>query len=409
MSYFQSSCLLPADMLMEILSWLPVKDVVRLKCISKGWNHLVSDSAFVKLHLLRSPKNTHILLTFDTRGGGYAIAPVQDLLDNPSSTVETLLRNDFPYNPFNRSYTVLGVLNGLVCLQFSWVDDEFEHHWFHMWNPATRAMSIDSPHISFDHSDYKDVFWFMFGFGYDEWSDTYQVLFLDNNKNESQELKVRVWSVGDTCWRNTSTCDAFSTIICPVSRVSRGSVSRGIFVSGTLNWLAFPKSYSYYDNVKMNQLEIFSYHQKEETCRYFPMPDGILEINVCEPELEVLKGCLCLSHHHEGNFTVWLKREFNHEKSWSKLLTLRYEDHYKYLSRDFLLELWIIWMCEDDDDFVLLANRYIDKPDLIRYNTRDNRIDRRELYKHESSNIFSYDYAPSLVFPHVELPLGYFL
>ena len=38
------------------------------------------------------------------------------------------------------------------------------------------------------------------------------------------------------------------------------------------------------------------------------MPDGILEIYVCNPELEVLKGCLYLSHHYEGSFIVWLKR-----------------------------------------------------------------------------------------------------
>jgi len=106
-------------------------------------------------------------------------------------------------------------------------------------------MSKDSPHIRLRISDYKDVSWFRFGFGYDEWSDTYQVVFLDNNKNESQTLEVRVWSLGDTCWRNTLTCD-------PVPTASYGTPRFfGIFMSGTLNWLAFPKSYSD-DDVKMN-------------------------------------------------------------------------------------------------------------------------------------------------------------
>jgi len=91
------SCVLPENMLMEILSWLPPKDVVWFRCVSKEWNHLVSDPAFVKLHLQRSPKNTHILLTFVQDKDYAVICPIQDLLDNPSFTLETLHRNNRPF------------------------------------------------------------------------------------------------------------------------------------------------------------------------------------------------------------------------------------------------------------------------------------------------------------------------
>ncbi|QCE05477.1 hypothetical protein DEO72_LG9g480 [Vigna unguiculata] len=222
MSSSQNNCVLPENMLMEILSWLPLKDVVQCRCVTKVWNHLVSDSAFVK--------HSHPIDLWKSR-------------------------------------SILGVCNGLVCLQDHCVVDEFEEYWVRIWNPATRVMSKDSPHICLQRSDYKDDSWFMFGFGHDESSDTYQVLFLDYNKNESQKLEVSVWSLGDTCWRNTLTCDAFPTVI---GRESRGTF--GTFVSGTLNWLAFPKSY--YGYVRMNQLEIFSYNLKNETCKYLPMPDG---------------------------------------------------------------------------------------------------------------------------------------
>ncbi|XP_027938344.1 F-box/kelch-repeat protein At3g23880-like [Vigna unguiculata] len=393
MSSTQNSCVLPENMLMEILSWLPLKEVVQLRCVSKAWNHLVSDPAFVKLHFQRSPKNTHLLLTFvDTADDGaqdrdYAvICPIQDLLDNPSSTLETLHRNN---RPFNRSYTVLGVCNGLVCLQDSSTEEVFSEYWFRIWNPAIRAMSKDSPHIRFRNSDYKDISWFRFGFGYDEWSDTYQVVFLDNNKNESQTLEVRVWSLGDTCWRNTLTCDPVST------GYAYGSPRTfGIFVSATLNWLAFPKFYlDNSDGVKMNQLEIFSYHLKDETCRYFPMPDGILEVYVYGPEIEVLKGCLCLFHHYEYNLIIWLKREFNDEKSWSKLLTFSYQE---YVNDEFPLELSIIW---EDDEVLLLANTCIFKPRFLWYNTRYNRVDGDERYENDKWYLFSHEYAHSLVSP----------
>jgi len=282
----------------------------------------------VKLHLQRSSKNTHTLLTFevwDKRRDYAIVCPVQDLLDNPSSTLETLHHKHLP---FNRSYAILGACNGLVCLQDSCIEDKFKEYWFRIGNPTTRVMTKDSPHIRLNLSDYKHPF--MFGFGYDEWNDTYQVVLLDNNKNQSQKLEVRVCCLGDTCWRNTLTCDVVAPMI---GLQSHGTC--GAFVSGTLNWLVYPKSRCSDDErggTKMNELEIFCYDLKKKTCSYFSMPDGILEVPPFDTELKVLNSCLCLSHHHDDNFFVWLTRDFSDEKSWSKLLNYKNKGYLLLLS-----------------------------------------------------------------------------
>ncbi|KAG4979322.1 hypothetical protein JHK84_032900 [Glycine max] len=49
---------------MEILSWVPVMVMMRLRCVSKSWNSLIFNPTFIKLHLERSSRNTDILLTF---------------------------------------------------------------------------------------------------------------------------------------------------------------------------------------------------------------------------------------------------------------------------------------------------------------------------------------------------------
>ncbi|QCE10443.1 hypothetical protein DEO72_LG10g1673 [Vigna unguiculata] len=189
----------------------------------------------------------------------------------------------------------------------------------------------------------------MFGFGYNEWNDTYQVVLLDNNnKNQSQKLEVRVCCLGDTSWRNTLTCDAVAT----VGR-RRWRETCDAFVSGTLNWLVFPKSRCSDDErggTKMNELEIFCYDLKKKTCSCFSMPDGILEVPPFDTELKVLNGCLCLSH-HDDNFVVWLKRDFSDEKSWSKLLNYKNRPSTCYCCRHYME---IICMREKDD-VVLLA------------------------------------------------------
>lgn len=50
----RSSVFLPDDLITEILSFLPVKSLVRFRCVSIYWKTLISDRAFVKLHLKKS-------------------------------------------------------------------------------------------------------------------------------------------------------------------------------------------------------------------------------------------------------------------------------------------------------------------------------------------------------------------
>ncbi|XP_047173711.1 F-box/kelch-repeat protein At3g23880-like [Vigna umbellata] len=398
MSSSKTSCVLSQDMIMEILSWLPVKDLLRFKCVSKGWNQLVSDSAFVKLHLQRSSKYTHTLLTFLDYSPSYRlihyafVCPIQDLFENPSSTLETLPHRHLP---FNRKISFLGSCNGLVCFQDSCVDDEFEfeEYWFWMWNPATRVMSNESPHIRLNRSDYEYPFWWVYGFGYDEWSDTYQVVLLDNKKNQSQKLEVKVCSLGDNCWRNTLTCDAVPFLF---EHRLRGIV--GALVSGTLNWLAYPKSRAGGDErTKMNELEIFSYDLKKESCSYFSMPDGILEVSPDEAALEVLNGCLCISHYHENDFFVWLKRDFSDEKSWTKVLNYKIRPSSCYHCPRYMD---MICMRENDDVVLLADTGFESKSEFIWWNIRDNRMEGREIYDKDKFNLSSYDYVHSLVLPY---------
>ncbi|CAJ1967969.1 unnamed protein product [Sphenostylis stenocarpa] len=384
MSSSQYPSVLPQELLVEILSRVPVKDLMRFRCISTWWNHLVFDPSFVKLHLQRSSRDTHILLTFrdyENDESRYCAAPcsTQNLIHNPSSTIDVCHR-------FNHDCTILGVCNGLVCLQDSYRGDEFEEYWVRFWNPSTRVMSDDSPHIRIRSSHYKYPYLFMFGFGYDDWSGTYQVVFLDN---KSQKMEVRVYSLGETCWRNILTCDAFPTL----------SV-HGAYVCGSVNWLALPRSSSRYrwETVTINELEIFSYDLNNERCSYLSMPDGLSEVPPDVPVLEVLKGCLCLSHHQGTHFVVWLMREFGAAKSWTLLLNVNYEDlRIRVLHGLPTLPVILCW--SENDNVVLLAS--YDSAEFILYNMRDNRIEHHELFNDDKFYFFSYDYVESLVLPRL--------
>ncbi|MCI26118.1 F-box/kelch-repeat protein, partial [Trifolium medium] len=51
------------ELIADILSRLPVKTLMQIKCVCKSWKTLISDDpSFAKLHLQRSPRSTHLLL-----------------------------------------------------------------------------------------------------------------------------------------------------------------------------------------------------------------------------------------------------------------------------------------------------------------------------------------------------------
>ncbi|RHN75148.1 putative F-box domain-containing protein [Medicago truncatula] len=110
--------LLP-DLSVEIISWLPLKPVVRFKCVSKHYQSIISDPKFAKLHLQRSPKNPHTLLTLrdvdDDDEEIWVVAPyiVRHLIEHPSSVVE---EDECRRFNDNNDYYTIGSINGLVCL-----------------------------------------------------------------------------------------------------------------------------------------------------------------------------------------------------------------------------------------------------------------------------------------------------
>lgn len=99
-------------------------------------------------------------------------------------------------------------------------------------------------------------------------------------------------------------------------RDSSASLPLGISCSGTLwsvcEWHYELSDYRWYSVVvTINELVIFSYDLKNETYHYLSLPGGLTEVPPDEPELGVLKGCLCISHdHRRTHFVVWIMREF---------------------------------------------------------------------------------------------------
>ncbi|RHN46099.1 putative F-box associated interaction domain-containing protein [Medicago truncatula] len=146
---------------------------------------------------------------------------------------------------------VVDSCNGLLCLVGC--SNEI---WFRVWNPATRTISD-----KLGHADLPDLTQTLlkFTFGYDNSTDTYKVVALE-------DAAARVFSLGDNVWRN---------IHFPVYFY----LDDGVHLNGSVNLLAI-RDYirDYYDPryITVEQVTIISLDLGTETYKEFsPLEDLI--------------------------------------------------------------------------------------------------------------------------------------
>ncbi|OIV98335.1 hypothetical protein TanjilG_16662 [Lupinus angustifolius] len=373
------------ELIEEILSWLPVKTLVQFSSVCKYWKSLLSDPYFIKLHLQRSSKHDNLILTIITPSG-------RDRCVTPCS-IGSLLRNRYiapedGHLQLNCKYSVLGSCNGLVCLIGSTHENQIGQHWVRFWNPAIRLKSRKSPFLQVDlHAN--ELGSTKFGFGYDKSSDTYKVVAVLCNRNameDSERTQVKVYNMGDQCWRDIQTFPAFPT----------NFRNGGRFLNGTLNWLAI-RNYAAgcdWDTVTIDQLVIVSLDLGKETYKQLSLPVGLDEIPHFEPTIGVFRDCLYLFHDYKmTNFVVWQMKEFGVESSWTRHGSIRYQ----YLDVQRRIKFFsLVPLCiSENGDVLLMLNHSFE---LIIYHPRGKRV---ECAKCQNKVwIDAKDHVQSLVVPY---------
>jgi len=381
-----SCAFLPVELIVEVLSYLPVKSLIRWKKVCKLWNTLISDPTFVELHLQRSTRrNRHIAGVKYGPGCIVVTFPMNHLLENPSIKIANNPYYRYQLNG-NDCFRVVGSCNGLLCLVSHSSLFRPRNIWFHILNPATRKMSkiIGSFHQPYE---YRVPSKLKFAFGYDNSTKTYKVVVLSSRE-------VHVFSLGDNIWRKISSLTPFDHV---VTR-DLASVNKGVYLSGTVNWFAIRNKLSYdnYPNdITVEQFVIISLDLGTETYKQLLLPRGVDEVPYVEPTIAVLMDCLCFSHHlKRTHFIIWQMMEFGVEQSWTQFLRISFQNlHVDARYSDWSNYQFMFPLClsKNGDTLILAGSPRIDR--AILYNLRDNRAERAS----KSVWCFCEDYAESLV------------
>ncbi|XP_059452369.1 F-box/kelch-repeat protein At3g06240-like [Corylus avellana] len=340
---------LPNEVIIEILSRLPVKSLIRFRCVSKTWCSLISSPHFIATHLNRALSNPHppylllhlysnniakesfTLHSFDdpfprnhfTKHLDYT-SPAPHILPlsldqevkekgcffaHPSDFIE-LHCLQFP----NNSFYVIGSSNGLLCLAEA-VDDSYCRNFglFVIWNPSIqKAISLPESNIislpdSIEFDMYRNSIQCL-GFGYDPKTDDYKLVRLVYRFDTVPPL-VEIYKLRTRAWRSLKAPG-------PPYAIITWFIS--VFLNGALHWPAYtPAHQGTFHNL------IVSFDMEDETFCEVAMPKSLQGVEDLTVAVAVVDGLLalvpCNKYGMAKIHSVWVMKEYGVEESWTKL------------------------------------------------------------------------------------------
>ncbi|XP_028091547.1 F-box/kelch-repeat protein At3g23880-like [Camellia sinensis] len=314
---------LPEEIILNILSRLPLKSLIQFTCVSKQWGSLIQGFA-------KSVQRKKVFVCIDN-----SINSIDE-----EGHVESILEPKEKFPPhFNLE--IFGSCNGLLLILIS--DDLF------LWNPLTRCSEKVMTSV---HRGYYAVS----GLCFDSSNNEYKVVMaiIHDSTNYGGKF-VKIGSFRNKTW--TSVYE-FPYHVC--------SMISGPVVNGYLHWFVFKESS---DNFPSHQIIYFD--PRIDEFKEVPMPqpkhvDGYTILGLGD-----LNGCLCMSrfNHSSCNFVgnkveVLVMKEYGMESSWIVLFSIEYLSGKIY---DYFVPL-----CSTKNDEVIMKIFTGLKGYIRAYNPNDN-------------------------------------
>ncbi|XP_031273134.1 F-box protein CPR1-like [Pistacia vera] len=254
---------LPQEIIEDILSRLPVKNLVQLKCGCKAWFALISDPQFAKLQLKKAKETTNLQKIF------FANCPLQ--------TIDV-------------DVEVFGDVDS------DWVSKQvgYPENWAYTGGSCNGLDSV------------------FYGLGYDVLIDDYKVvrgvISAASSGSSSREAKVEVLELKTNTWRRIQ-----------YPHLSFNIDGPGVFSNDHLHWLGIRDGESDWIYVPV----IISFDLIEERFKMFA---PVQEYNIDSLGLGNLGDNLVILCEREGTFyEVWEMKKNGAEESWTRLFSVSIE------------------------------------------------------------------------------------
>lgn len=280
--------IVPWDIVMGILSWLPFKALMRFRCVSKTWKKLPTDPFFVNLHKEHNYYKDKLLLV-DNNKCYYSLDYRESakLIPISPSRFATRLRK------FEDS-GIAASCDGLLCIKCLCTSRTL-----YLWNPCTgkyKKLPFLATPIghNFDQSN---------GFYYNHNANDYLILSIIWGYLDCRST-VAIYSVCNNSW---TTLPYIPYKIPP---------SGGILVNGSIHWISMA-----YSNGKRCSSTLIAFQIEGERFREVPLPGVGTNISLDRGSYVTeyrQKLCIILID-RDGNWNMWVMNEYGSSESWTKL------------------------------------------------------------------------------------------
>jgi len=316
----QTETYLPIELIIQILLRLPVKSLIRFKCVCKSWFSLISQPDFA---------NSHFQLTAATHTN--RIQLITPYLESLSIDLESSLNDDSAF--YSPDISSLFEDDDYYSSSSSDRDDLMPPKYFYkidfkgscrgfillncysslrIWNPST-GFHKRVPFTTLDSTPDANYF---YGFGYDESTDDYLVLSMSYEPSPSSDgmlSHLGIFSLRANVWSKIE-----GGKLLPYSQDSILNLVESLS-NGALHWLA------YRDDISIRV--IVGFHLIERKLLELRLPNDIVYGPSSVYELWVYKGCLALwdLSSDKGAVEIWVMEKYNVQSSWTKTLVLSFD------------------------------------------------------------------------------------
>ncbi|XP_023728655.2 putative F-box protein At3g16210 [Lactuca sativa] len=301
---------LPGDVLSNIFIRLLAKQLAQMRLVCKTWNALLSESSFIKYHLLHSIHNNNkkdeILLFFqkavfpDFYSGRLGPLTARSTR-SPRLELTDLTKLEFPINPQHEDplIDVIGCVNGLIC--FSYATERDYNYFIRIWNPSL-SVSLTLPPSPFSYNSCYHL-----GFGFDPKTDDYKVVNLAGFHQKPTQQQCEVYSMKKGSWELISQ---------KVPSHIKGFIHQNeVCLNGHIHWLCVTDL-----ELWPRPQTILTFDLSAMTYGEIPLPESMLPLHDHRYRfnvLGVLSEKLCLmSRISYGQCDVWVMDD--DDDSWVK-------------------------------------------------------------------------------------------
>ncbi|KAG5631155.1 hypothetical protein H5410_002872 [Solanum commersonii] len=309
---------LPEDVIIYILLSLPVKSLMRFKCIFKTWYILIRSSTFINVHLncSKTAKEEFIILKRSLQEDPFQHKTTLSFLfgDDLKPVSPDL---DVPYlaSTFANNYDqFIGPCHGLIAL-VNMVNTI-------LFNPATRNYRLLPPCPSDVPQGFRCSVDGV-GFGFDSMANDYKVVRISKVYNDppyrdpySREQKVEVYDMSTDFWRELENIDQ------DMPRIYWAPCSM-VFYKSACYWLAIGSK---------DKMIILYFDMGTEIFNTINMPDTCNSYNGPHYGLVVLRDSITMLRYPNPNpeydpaqdlMQIWIMKEYGLYDSWMKIYTIR--------------------------------------------------------------------------------------